>query len=76
MVRQTYLELYLAVREGVCDVGITAAELDWRRATCDSNCSAVPVDGFDLANVDYSQGWSPALAGDDCCLVRDAACSL
>jgi hypothetical protein len=27
VVRQTYLELYLALREGACDVGITAAEL-------------------------------------------------
>ena len=110
--RQSYLELYLAVREGACEVGITAAELcvprglrhrrsvaasappgdrgrharatlpppdasahafacsDWRRATCGSNCSAVPEHGFDISAADYTLGWTPALAADDCCLVR------
>jgi ABC-type amino acid transport substrate-binding protein len=68
VVRQSYLELYLAVRDGSCHVGITAAELDWRRCTCDASCAPVPPTGFDLGNADYSLGWSPALAAQDCCL--------
>jgi ABC-type amino acid transport substrate-binding protein len=68
VVRQSYLELYLAVRDGSCDVGITAAELDWRRCTCDASCAAVPESGFDLGDADYTLGWTPALGSQDCCL--------
>ena len=73
VVRQSYLELYLAVRAGDCDVGITAAELDWRRSTCDANCSAVPPNfSVQMQDVDYTLGWTPALAAMDCCLAYGA----
>jgi len=62
----SFVGSYLAVREGTCDVAITAAEVDPYRLLCSSDCPAVPPGGFNLASSDdYS---SDAIQEQVCCL--------
>ena len=75
-----YLALYLGLRSGVCDVGLSAAELDLTRSTCSSSCAPVPPSGsFDalFASADYADGYTsgtgPQLQAADCCLDYSAA---
>ena len=70
-----YMTFYLGIRDGLCDVGLSAAELDLTRSTCTNACPPVPPSGnFDalFANADYSDGYSsgsgPQLHAANCCL--------
>ncbi len=64
----SYVEFYLGLREGKCDVAITAAELEVERGVCDANCPAVPANGFDFSGADYEDDWTEALRDSICCL--------
>ncbi len=64
----SYLEMFLALREGMCDVAITAIELDHTRVACDASCPAVPPGGFNWTGLDYEDGWSPELWAASCCI--------
>ncbi len=59
----TWLEFYLALREGRCDVFVTALEMERSYSTCDDTCPPVPPGGFDLAGADYASGWTEELRG-------------
>lgn len=70
----TFLKMYLSVRDGTCDLAISAAELDLGRLTCTADCPAVPAGGFAalFANADYEDGFTsgagPQLLASGCCL--------
>ena len=60
---------YLALRQGDCDVAITAAELEVSRALCDASCPVVPAAGFDLSASDYENDVMPdSLVNSICCV--------
>jgi hypothetical protein len=60
----SFLEAYLALREGRCHVMSAALELERSYAACDAACPPVPPSGaFDLGDYDYATQWSPALKG-------------
>ncbi len=64
----SFVESYLGLRAGDCDIAVTAAEVDPYRLLCTAACPAVPAGGFPLNDYDYANGWSPKLLSDLCCL--------
>lgn len=71
-IRQTYLDMYLAVRSGVCDLGVSAVELDFARTACDASCEPVPPGGYPVMLAeDYSLSAGP-YDDADCCLTYGA----
>ena len=72
LLKSTFLEMYLALRSGECDVAITATELDQHRSSCLSSCTPVPAGGFEsmLVGADYADNWTPELLAADCCMVH------
>ena len=67
------VSFYLALRQGDCDVAITAAELEVTRALCDSSCPPVPAAGFDLSGADYDNDIMPEALVDSICCVEFGA---
>jgi ABC-type amino acid transport substrate-binding protein len=69
-----FFHLYSSIRTGACDLGMAALELDPARCTCNSDCPAVPADGYAslYAGADYADGYStgtgPQLLASQCCL--------
>ena len=66
----TYLEMLLALREGVCDVAIGSLSPDSAYASCSAAlCPPVPASGyFDLGDYDYATSFTPVLQASACCL--------
>ena len=58
-------ELYLAIRNETCQVGVTAAEMDPSRTLCTSACPGPPF----FLNGDYAAGgYDDATLAEECCL--------
>jgi Ion channel len=72
LLKATFLEMYLALRSGECDVAITATELDQQRSSCLASCTPVPAGGFEsmLVGADYADNWTPELLAADCCMMH------
>ena len=66
----TYGELYLALREGFCDVAVSAVEFDPGRAQCTAACPAIaPNTNVPLLGDYVADGsWSDATLAKICCL--------
>lgn len=66
IVQPSYLDLYFAVRNGTCDVGVAAVEQDPNRAVCSDTCA--PAGALSTSGFDYVDGFPQTLFNEVCCL--------
>ena len=67
-------DAYVSLRNGACDVLMSAAELEWRRTLCTSACQPPPLPAWSAADYESEQvtqnstGWLTT----ECCLLLSA----
>ena len=70
LTQATYGEMYIALREGDCDIAVSAVEFNPARAMCTSACPVVPIGSTTPLLGDYEAdgAWADSTLDKVCCL--------